>query len=83
MYALILMLQNQTNLRSTIQSSDVVSVRRENGDLERVSSDDLVPGDVVIIPPTGCELTYDAVLVSGTAIGNAINVWHKFQLPLF
>lgn len=37
---------------------------------ESVSSADLVPGDVVVIPPGGCELNFDGVLISGTAIGN-------------
>jgi hypothetical protein len=36
---------------------------------ESVSSADLVPGDVVVIPPGGCELNFDGVLISGTAIG--------------
>ena len=35
-----------------------------------ISSEDLVPGDVILIPPNGCEMSCDAVLLSGTAIGN-------------
>ena len=74
---IIFVLQNQKNLRSTIQSSDVVTVKRimindegdENEEWERISSEDLVPGDIILIPTTGCEMSCDAVLLSGTAIG--------------
>jgi len=31
-------------------------------------SSQLVPGDVIIIPPAGCVMSCDAVLLSGTAI---------------
>ena len=44
-------------------------MRRENDEWEMISSEDLVPGDVILIPPGGCEMTCDAVLFSGTAIG--------------
>ena len=50
----------------------MVSVRRENGEWELTSSGDLVPGDVILIPPAGCEMICDAVLIAGTAIGNTI-----------
>lgn len=73
----IFILQNQKNLRSTIQSSDVVTVKRimineegdENEEWERISSEDLVPGDIILIPTNGGEMSCDAVLLSGTAIG--------------
>lgn len=35
-----------------------------------MSSEDLVPGDVLIIPPTGLRLPCDAALISGQAIVN-------------
>ena len=35
-----------------------------------VSSHDIVPGDLVVIPSTGCVLNFDCALVSGTAIVN-------------
>ena len=35
-----------------------------------VSSHEIVPGDLVVIPATGCSLNFDCVLVSGTAIVN-------------
>ena len=30
----------------------------------------LVPGDLIVIPPTGCVMSCDAVLVAGTCIVN-------------
>ena len=35
-----------------------------------VDSKELVPGDVVVVPPEGCTMPCDAVLISGTAIVN-------------
>ena len=66
-------------MRSTIQSSDVSYVRRVSDDgnddsWERVSSEDLVPGDVILIPPNGCEMSCDALLLFGTAIGRKVYV---------
>ena len=69
-------LQNEGKLRSTIQSSDTVEVLRAapNGEgeavFERISSEDLVPGDVVSIPACGCELHFDGVVISGSVIVN-------------
>ena len=70
-------LQNEGKLRSTIQSSDNVEVLRAapGGDggeavFERISSEDLVPGDVVSIPASGCELHFDGVVISGSVIVN-------------
>ena len=62
--------QNEKNLLSTIQSSDTVTVCRSPEKQERISSNDLVPGDVFVIPAHGCELLCDAVLLSGSVIGN-------------
>ena len=66
-------------MRSTIQSSDVSYVRRVSDDgnddsWERVSSEDLVPGDIILIPPNGCEMSCDALLLFGTAIGKKVCV---------
>ena len=41
------MFQNQHRLRSTVQSTDVVTILRANDVEEKISSEDLVPGDVV------------------------------------
>ena len=35
-----------------------------------VNTSDLVPGDVIIVPPNGCMMNCDAVLVTGSAIVN-------------
>jgi len=61
--------QNQDRLRSTVQSTDIVTILRGTDIEENISSEDLVPGDLVCIPPGGCELTFDGVLLSGSAIG--------------
>ena len=41
----------------------------ENEEWERISSEDLVPGDIILIPTNGCEMSCDAIVLSGTAIG--------------
>ena len=41
----------------------------ENEEWERISSEDLVPGDIILIPTNGGEMSCDAVLLCGTAIG--------------
>ena len=43
--------------------------RRDGEFFEDVSSEDLVPGDIIEIPSHGCEMHCDAVLISGSAIG--------------
>uniref|UniRef100_A0A8C5MPF4 Polyamine-transporting ATPase 13A3 n=1 Tax=Leptobrachium leishanense TaxID=445787 RepID=A0A8C5MPF4_9ANUR len=47
-----------------------VSVCRENGETEEILSTDLVPGDLMVIPPNGTIMPCDAVLISGTCIVN-------------
>lgn len=47
---------------------DVVSVKRrkDKGEvIEQISSQQLVPGDVIIIPKHGCMMHVDACLVTG------------------
>lgn len=43
--------------------------RQDTSDFEDISSEDLVPGDIIVIPSHGCEMHCDAVLVSGSVIG--------------
>ncbi|GFG36797.1 hypothetical protein Cfor_08636 [Coptotermes formosanus] len=62
--------KNQQNLRDTVQSSDVVTVWRGADKYEELATTKLVPGDVIIIPPHGCDMHCDAVLLSGTCIVN-------------
>ncbi|KAK3916023.1 putative cation-transporting ATPase 13A3 [Frankliniella fusca] len=61
---------NQISLHSTVHSSDVVTVSRGDGEFEDVSTTDLVPGDVIVIPQHGCTLHCDAVLLNGNCIVN-------------
>jgi magnesium-transporting ATPase (P-type) len=63
-------LQNQQSLHDTVQSSDVVTVCRGTDKYEDLPTKQLVPGDVIIIPPHGCDMHCDAVLLSGTCIVN-------------
>ncbi|XP_021372872.1 probable cation-transporting ATPase 13A3 isoform X2 [Mizuhopecten yessoensis] len=60
----------QRALRNTIASSTILTVCRDNGVYEEISSDDLVPGDVIEIPRHGCIMQCDAVLVRGNCIVN-------------
>lgn len=64
------MLQNQKSLRDTVQSNDVVTVWRGADKYEEMATTKLVPGDVIVIPPHGCDMHCDAVLLSGTCIVN-------------
>lgn len=47
-----------------------ITVRRSEERYEEVSTDMLVPGDVIIIPSNGCILQCDAILIAGTCIVN-------------
>ncbi|XP_068220779.1 polyamine-transporting ATPase 13A3-like isoform X6 [Palaemon carinicauda] len=54
-------------------TSDVIVLRMtsEKTTVEvQTSMADLVPGDIVVIPPNGCIMACDAVLISGNAIVN-------------
>lgn len=62
--------KNEKALRKTIQTNDVVEVWRGSDVYETISSDQLVPGDVIVIPSHGCVMHCDAVLVSGNCIVN-------------
>lgn len=61
---------NQKSLRNTVQSSDIMNVWRGNEVYESIPSDNLVPGDVLVIPSRGCMMLCDAVLISGNCIVN-------------
>lgn len=43
---------------------------RSSGIYEEICSSDLVPGDVILIPPQGCTMHVDAVLLDGSCIVN-------------
>ncbi|XP_067658645.1 polyamine-transporting ATPase 13A3-like [Haliotis asinina] len=60
----------QRALRNTISSSTIVSVCRGGDVYEDISSEDLVPGDLIEVPRHGCMMQCDAVLISGNCIVN-------------
>ncbi|XP_069583276.1 polyamine-transporting ATPase 13A3 isoform X1 [Ranitomeya imitator] len=47
-----------------------VTVCHANKEVEEIMSTDLVPGDIMLIPPNGTIMPCDAVLISGTCIVN-------------
>ncbi|RMX43708.1 hypothetical protein pdam_00006345 [Pocillopora damicornis] len=57
-------------LRSMVAVSERVTVLRNNADQIDVSSDELVPGDLLVIPPNGAQVHCDSVLISGNCIVN-------------
>lgn len=80
--------KNQKNLKSTVHSSDIATVLRpkmdENGVLvratETLSTEHLVPGDILEIPQHGCIMQCDAVLLTGNCILNEAMLTGKFTL---
>ncbi|XP_044260225.1 polyamine-transporting ATPase 13A3-like isoform X2 [Tribolium madens] len=73
--------KNQRKLKSTVHSSDICTVLRKipknfdgSGDVsyqtESISTELLVPGDVLVIPSHGCVMHCDAILLTGNCILN-------------
>uniref|UniRef100_A0A0N5AX84 Cation-transporting ATPase n=1 Tax=Syphacia muris TaxID=451379 RepID=A0A0N5AX84_9BILA len=62
--------KQEHDLRSMVHSTAVVEVVRNKGEIQSVDSEELVPGDVIIIPRHGCIMQCDAVLLNGTVIVN-------------
>ncbi|KAJ8707416.1 hypothetical protein PYW08_010668 [Mythimna loreyi] len=58
--------KNQSNLRATVEAHDTV----ELWDGRRVDSRAVSPGDIVVLPPRGCTLHFDAALLTGAAVLN-------------
>uniref|UniRef100_A0AC34Q1P0 Cation-transporting ATPase n=1 Tax=Panagrolaimus sp. JU765 TaxID=591449 RepID=A0AC34Q1P0_9BILA len=61
--------RQERKLRSMVHTNEVVKVRRA-GEVLTVNSETLVPGDILLIPPHGCILQCDALLMNGTVIVN-------------
>ncbi|XP_073986306.1 polyamine-transporting ATPase 13A3-like isoform X2 [Rhodnius prolixus] len=61
--------QNQKRLQKTVHSAGTITVKR-NEKYEEISTGCLVPGDVIVIPPRGCIMHCDAVLLNGKCIVN-------------
>lgn len=51
-------------------ASYTVNILRKNGMQEEVNASHVVPGDIIILPPHGCMMGCDAVLLSGSCIVN-------------
>lgn len=62
--------KNQVNLRSTVTSSKSIRVLRDTGIFENISSEELVPGDLIELPKHQATLVCDAVLLTGQCILN-------------
>lgn len=81
-------------MKSTVHSSDVCTVVRpvpkkllgqgggdmENRTSEVVSTELLVPGDILEIPPHGCIMQCDALLLTGNCILNEAMLTGKYYL---
>ncbi|CAI5449153.1 unnamed protein product [Caenorhabditis angaria] len=59
----------EKRLRSMVHSNEEVEVIR-NGEEMKIGSEELVPGDILLIPPHGCLMQCDCVLMNGTVIVN-------------
>lgn len=59
----------EIRLRSMVHSTESVEVIRD-GKETTIGSDQLVPGDILLIPPHGCLMQCDSVLMNGTVIVN-------------
>ncbi|CCD71142.1 Cation-transporting ATPase [Caenorhabditis elegans] len=74
LYSVIMTLRQtrsqQRRLQSMVVEHDEVQVIRENGRVLTLDSSEIVPGDVLVIPPQGCMMYCDAVLLNGTCIVN-------------
>ncbi|XP_076133092.1 polyamine-transporting ATPase 13A2 isoform X1 [Alosa pseudoharengus] len=62
--------KQSTTLHKMAQLIVPVTVRRNTGEEESVSSVDLVPGDCILIPPEGLLLPCDAALLAGECMVN-------------
>lgn len=64
---------------------DIVPVKRMKAKgevIEQVSSEQLVPGDVIVIPRHGCTMHVDAVLVTGRSVVILLPVVDRFCYSL-
>lgn len=61
---------NQEQLRDTVESAGTVKVCRGDDNYEEISSEDLVPGDIVVVPTFNSTLQFDGILVNGNVIVN-------------
>lgn len=57
-------------MKGTINIKDTIQVSRGNGTFEEIPTSELVPGDIILIPSSGCEVQCDALLLNGNCIVN-------------
>lgn len=57
-------------LHDMVATSCTVTVLRDGREIREVRSESLVPGDVLVVPPTGMMMPCDAALLTGSAIVN-------------
>ncbi|KAJ8686408.1 hypothetical protein QAD02_022202 [Eretmocerus hayati] len=62
--------KNQISLRNTVASTEGVRVLRDSGELENISSAELVPGDIIELPRHKGMIVCDAVLLNGVCVVN-------------
>uniref|UniRef100_A0AC35THH9 Cation-transporting ATPase n=1 Tax=Rhabditophanes sp. KR3021 TaxID=114890 RepID=A0AC35THH9_9BILA len=62
--------KQEKNLRTMVHSQAYVKVIRNGGITEEVRSDELIPGDILLVPQHGCNLQCDAILMHGSVIVN-------------
>ncbi|XP_057663847.1 polyamine-transporting ATPase 13A3-like isoform X1 [Diorhabda carinulata] len=62
--------KNQRNLKGTVNLVDKTLVCRGNGVFAEIPTTELVPGDLIAIPPGGCDMQCDAVLITGNCVVN-------------
>ncbi|KAI1725904.1 e1-E2 ATPase domain-containing protein [Ditylenchus destructor] len=62
--------RQEIKLRSMVHTHETVQVLRDGGQIHETASDTLVPGDILLIPPHGCVLQCDAIVMTGTVIVN-------------
>ncbi|XP_065579463.1 polyamine-transporting ATPase 13A2-like isoform X2 [Artemia franciscana] len=61
-------IQNQRKIKDMVESTEAVCVVRPNEPFDDITSDKLVPGDIIVIPPSGCGMPCDVLLLRGTVI---------------
>ncbi|XP_026671693.1 probable cation-transporting ATPase 13A3 isoform X2 [Ceratina calcarata] len=62
--------KNQINLCGTVASSETVRVHRSSNQVVNISSNELVPGDIIELPKHQATVVCDAVLLTGQCILN-------------
>ncbi|CAM1327394.1 Uncharacterised protein g9500 [Pycnogonum litorale] len=62
--------RNQVALRDTVSQAGIMTIWRGGDGYVTVPSEEVVPGDVIIVPSFGCTMQCDAVLINGNCIVN-------------